>query len=463
MRVAFIFFKGLDGCGVQRFAEVHQAWLRANGHACTFFAFKNSFTRAAGRDRDIVMFDEADVREKMREANGFDVVIINSYPTTKFTPERIRACYLALEAEVIRPVKVAMMHEIMPLNYNKVPYLPLFLNQGDAIVTFSREVPLIDDLRRNLPELMPRVSGYTLPFNEAEAEDIWRQTTATPYLKKDDRLTYIGRYSTIKDPNRLFAIQDVLNTRGDPTALRLSMVGVEKSLAYYEYVKKRQPGRYNQLIPTNNWFNGFQDDRHEPGKVAVYGLYKRASLFPMVLDRSKLGCSFYSRPEREVKSYGDRMEYTMLELCCSTVPVFDAHWARNNRTQNIEGRPLFGELPPFAVLMDRDNVAPGVDELLRVRDSEAEAMRLRESAFDLVKRENGASRVLPLFYEKVLALGKRTDALGKEAIARRMSLGRFDPELPAVSFDTIGQAVELQTTEAGRSSIKPRNLSRRLF
>ncbi len=464
MRVAFIFFKGLDGCGVQRFAEVHRDWLRANNHTCDFFAFKNSFSRAAkGRDKSIVMFDETDVREAMHRANDYDIVMINSYPTTKFTMEAIKACYLALEQEVTRPIKVAMMHEIMPLNYNKVPCLPLFLNQGDVIVTFDPEVPFVDDIRRTMPELLPRVSGYTIPFNEDEADRIFAETTATPFDAKDNRLTYIGRYSTIKDPNRLFQIQSILNARNDPRALWLSMVGVEKSLAYSEYVKKKEAGHYNQIIPTNNWFAGFQDGLHEAGKVAIYGLYQRSTIFKDVLDRSKFGCSFYSRSDRDVKSYGNRMEYTMLELCCATVPVFDAHWAKHNRTQNIEGNPLFSELPKFSVLIDKTDMMAGTDELLEIRDNPRAASQLRHNALAVVKEENGSSNVLPRFYDRILGFGKRTDGLDKNDLARRMINGKFDPELPAVSFNTIGQVTELSTSESGRVSVKPRDLTRRIF
>jgi len=41
LKIAFIFGKGIDGCGVTKGAHIYEDWLRKNGHDTIVVAFNN--------------------------------------------------------------------------------------------------------------------------------------------------------------------------------------------------------------------------------------------------------------------------------------------------------------------------------------------------------------------------------------------------------------------------------------
>jgi len=87
MKIAIIFGKGLDGCGVQRSAIEMATWAKRNNVKFDVYEYVGrTFCRAGGQkfpDKhnkfDITQLDELAVRLD----NEYDIVILNSYPSIK--------------------------------------------------------------------------------------------------------------------------------------------------------------------------------------------------------------------------------------------------------------------------------------------------------------------------------------------------------------------------------------------
>ena len=90
MRVAFIFGKGIDGCGVTRGALIFEKYLNENGHTTMVVDFDNgqSFGRAKNSQwiGEVYKVNKAepDVNNKIVNfVNSCDIAIFHSHPTRK--------------------------------------------------------------------------------------------------------------------------------------------------------------------------------------------------------------------------------------------------------------------------------------------------------------------------------------------------------------------------------------------
>ena len=97
MKIAMIFGKGLDGCGVQRGAVEIATWAQRNNVQFHVYSMKGrSFARAKGHSMPIepVDFKHTEIPSLVEKLNSeYDIVILNSYPSSKHDPAAIIAFY----------------------------------------------------------------------------------------------------------------------------------------------------------------------------------------------------------------------------------------------------------------------------------------------------------------------------------------------------------------------------------
>jgi hypothetical protein len=185
------------------------------------------------------------------------------------------------------------------------------------------------------------------------------------------------------------------------------------------------------------------DSLSRTDKVQVFGPYTH-ELGLELMSQSMFGCSFFRLP-REPHNYGDRMEYTQIEMiCCGTIPVFDVHYGQNNYD---DAGKRYCDTPHWAVWSDRDNLRETAETLVRIADDPVSQECFRLAAQDFVRREFDAFRILPEFFSDMVRLGKdkqkETDAalmerlFGDEDAGRDLERLLDSGEMPAVGFAEI--------------------------
>lgn len=395
MKIAIVFGKGLDGCGVQRGAIEMATWAKRNGVKFDVYEYVGRvFCRAAGQkfpDKHI-KFDVPeldDIAIKLNE--GYDIVILNSYPSNRQGSQSVIEFYNRVVTKLEKPVVVGMMHEILRMNVDRIPMLMPILNRCDVVFNFSEKTNFSKELSQILPSkiLGERMRRFKMWVDLKELKENYRNVY--PLESKRKSLVYVGRWTTMKDPRRLLDMYPIMKDK-DPN-FHLLMHGIEKSVGAAKDIIKQPNSFYKLYHKEYDW--------SVPG-VQVFGQYKYHDGMKAICE-SLFGCSFFRLPKAP-NNYGDRMEYTQIEIIgCGTIPVFDKHFGDNN--VDSQGNK-FSDIDHLAVWSDRADLAQTCDKLIEVANSPAEQQRYRESGLAFIDREFNTDTVLPKMFDDILRMGK---------------------------------------------------------
>ena len=396
MKIAMIFGKGLDGCGVQRGAVEIATWAQRNDVQFDIYSMKGrAFARAKGHSMptDPIEFKHTDIPEITNKLNNnYDIVILNSYPSSKHSQEAIMMFYEGLVKKIEKPVLVGMMHEIKKANIDAIPMIIPMLNYCDLVYNFSEKTFFSKQLTSYLPSksLGERMKRLKMWLDLREIESNYRNKYSLE--NKDKKLTYVGRWTSMKDPRRLLDLHPIIKEI-DPN-FHLALHGIERSIgAKYDIIDHPNSNYIFKFDGTYDWT--------QPG-VPTYGPYVHAEGMK-IISESLFGASFYRLP-KEPHNYGDRMEYTQIEIIgCGTIPVFDKHYGEHNIDSN-GNRYIDNDY--LAVWSCRDDLEGTAEELVRIANDTSEQKRYRDSSFEFINREFNADNVLPEMFDYILKIGK---------------------------------------------------------
>lgn len=391
VRIALIYGQSIEGCGVTRNGSEMQEWARKNNVTLDIYSYdERTYNRRKVHRLDFISFNEGDIPEIVRKLNTYDIVVFNSYPSNKFNAKAIVSFYENLVKKVTT-IKMGFMHELNKTNIDKIPFVVGLMNQMDVIYNFSEETWFSKTISQVLPSkvLGQRVKKFTMWFNFEELEENYRDKYRLS--DKQRKITYIGRWTTMKDPRRILDLAPLLKAR-DPN-FKCELMGIERSIgAKYDIFDHP-----NALDMT-----GKKRPENPTGFVPVYGPYVRDEGMKH-LAQSLFGASFYRMPKAP-QDYGDRMEYAQIEIIAvGSLPVFDRHWGEHNHTSD---GTRYIDIPYSALYSDREDLNGTVELLLGVANDETLQKRYRDTSYELVKREFNADTVLPQMFEYVLSIGK---------------------------------------------------------
>ncbi|MNM64836.1 DNA alpha-glucosyltransferase [compost metagenome] len=389
-KIAMVFGQSIEGCGVTRTGTEAQLWCNKNGVDFTIYSYdERMYNRREAHELKFESFMKDDIPNIVQQLNIYDVVIFNSYPSSKFENDTIKAFYEDL-VKKITTVKVGFMHELNKTNTDKIPYLVGMMNQMDVIMNFSEETWFSKTISELLPskKLGERVKKFTMWFNFDELEQEYRNKYSLN--DKERKLLYLGRWTTMKVPRRVLDLAPLLRN-DDPTFL-YELRGIERSI-----------GAKCDIFDHPNTLDltGKKAPEETTGFVPVYGPYVRNEGMAE-LAKSLFGASFYRMPKAP-KDYGDRMEYTQIEtIAVGTIPVFDKHWGENNRTR--DGRRYI-DIPFSAIYSDENDLQGTTDKLIEVANNPELQQKYRDTSFEIVKQEFSADIVLPEMFNYFLNVG----------------------------------------------------------
>lgn len=393
-KLALVFGQSIEGCGVTRTGAEMQIWAKKQGLELKIYSYdERMYNRREAHVLDFTSFTQENIEETVKELNEFDVVIFNSYPSAKFENKSIINFYENF-IKKISTIKVGFMHELNKTNIDKVPLLVGIMNQMDLIYNFSEETWFSKTISSILPskEIGKRVKKFTMWFNFEELKEKYRDKFSLE--EKENKIMYIGRWTTMKDPRRLLDMAPIIKEK-DPE-MKIELKGIERSI-----------GAKCDIFDHPNCLDctGKNVPQNSSGFVPVYGPYVREEGMES-LAKCLFGTNLYRMP-KSPGDYGDRMEYTQIEtIAVGTIPVFDKHWGENNKTR--DGRRYI-DIPYSAIYSDKENIEDTVNKLISVSKNIEEQKKYRETSFEITKLEFDANIVLPEMFNHIFEIGKDTN------------------------------------------------------
>jgi len=389
-KFALVFGQSIEGCGVARNASEMQHWFDKNNIPFKVYSYdERMYNRRDAHKLSFIPFKRDNMDEIVKELNTYDVVVFDSYPSSKFPDAAITEFYDKV-IKGVTALKMGFMHELNKTNIDKIPLVIGIMNQMDLIYNFSEETWFSKTISELLPSktLHDRVKKFTMWFNFDILEDLRNNI---PLQDKEKKLLYIGRWTTMKCPRRVLELGKLLLDQD--LTFQTELLGIERSIG-----AKCDIFDHPYTIDRT----GKVEKKGEEGCVPVYGTYVRSEGME-TLAKSLFGCSLYRMPKNP-ENYGDRMEYTQIEtIATGSIPVFDKHWGENNRT--LDGR-RYVDIPYSAIYSDKDNLDGTVNELIKVANDLNLQEKIRETSYQIVVNEFSADKVLPEMFNYILEKGK---------------------------------------------------------
>lgn len=393
MKVAIILGRGIEGCGVTRYALEEQKWYQNNGHDCTIYAtLDKKWGRKDAQQHDIVEFKNEEIKDLAQKLNDeCDIVYYQSLPAKKGYSDEYHHLFLNhLVKGVTKPIKISHQNDHKAQSLGRNWNIWEIMSYMDASFTHSLGSPFAKKMREHNPNVPLLKMG--LGFDFESLRDVWKQHQLP-------RISYFGRFAGFKDPQRLIDLQPLLQD----VNIHSEMRGIERSIGalnlFYEDVKDRD-NTYRKNIYEVTKKNP-EPEIKTSDTCYIYGPYNRLEGIEE-LSNSMFGADFY---HLDAEAYGDNMEFAMCEIIAAgSIPVFDKHWAEN--TTHRDGR-RFIDIEDFAIYSDRENLQDTVDQMVELMSDEVLRNNRRYSCLQIAKAHCDNSIVYADMHEAATKVQKR--------------------------------------------------------
>lgn len=272
--------------------------------------------------------------------NSADLVIVNSLPDKK-DPDRENILDFIKDSITTKKYFAINDHDSISLNafQGDILHRKELMSSFDGLLSFDKRLQPIKALKELIGEdnLNSKFKRLIHPYSFGDTSN-WLKAS-----EKNNRITYFGRFSWTKDPQRLIRGGDTFRKYGFAT----DMIGIKRSIAtaccqnllyefnVYEYYDKalRQdaikigPSKKTNCDGTKVTIDKKEkcDDvlykERDPSKTYLFGGYRR-DLGLEIIRHSSFMADFYSLPKSPY--YGDTLEYVLYEAIDNgTIPIMD--------------------------------------------------------------------------------------------------------------------------------------------
>lgn len=389
-RVALIYGRGIEGCGVTRWGAELQDWMRAGGHTCDVYAYgRKSFLRGKAQRIDYTAFSGDDVPAMIADLNAgtYDVVIYTSVPVVKTEPQDLDAFYRLIYG-VTRPVKCFYSFENTTRHQKNTPYLPLIINDVDQV--YGLQTRQDSWLRAKVAEL-----GKELRQTK-NWMDFARFDGGVPFARRNHEVLYLGRNSGFKNLPLTLEFMKVAQ-KVDPE-LACTFRGVEAGNATAFWLRDEEGFVYH-YDETNvaKWGT--------PGPIHFWNAYDYEDGMHRI-GQAKFGISLaHIEP---VRGEGiNHMEYAMMEIIAQgAVPLFHRRWLE---TTTLDGSGCsmadFNAEFPFCIPVDENDLESAAVAMLNVGPGRAKKMN--ENGKVLLNQQYAADKWVPQHLREIVRIGKQ--------------------------------------------------------
>lgn len=414
LKIALIYGKNLDGCGVTRGGHELAIWAKKVGATVDLYAYDKKATRSAGHtDVDSIFYKESEVSSIAKRIDeNYDIAMFMSYATNKHPVSYGRDFYYKMFLCINKPIKAFYVHDINAMQVDRTQYLVPMIVNTDVLFHFDTDTwfsTTVDKL--GLQKIGDRLHKYTLWLNFDDLNSYREKYTLDNKLKG---MTSVTRWSSLKNVGRSIDImRDLMEL--DPKQ-DCAVYGIERSIgAKFDIIDR----------PDITYINNGSGKRDKDGPVEVFGPIARAEGLEKVASHL-FASSFFSLP-RAHQNYGNRMEYSQIEIAGSgTIPVFDKDWAENNKVR--DGRRYI-DIPYSAIYTDGSNTREIAEQLIALQNNPEELKKYREASYKTVLDEFDADRVIPEAIDLILRVGKNPKTLSVREICETYVNKEFADEI----------------------------------
>ncbi len=419
-RIATVYGQGAEGCGVQRTSGELQLWAQKSGAIVDTYIYNvKKYGRGAGHDMNLINFMPEDIPKIVEKINTYDIVMFMSYPHNKFEHQHSKDFYFKLFKKITEPITVFYMHEINKGNIDKVTYLVPMIVNSDLVFHFDTDTWFSSTLNElGFQKIRDRLNKYTL-WMDFDELDLYRKKYKN---NRDKGLASVTRWSSLKNVRRSIDIMSELQKLDNSVDCRVH--GIERSIGA---ATSPDAGilNYEKVIYINP--NGRRENE-ERGTVEVSGPVQRNEGLDIVASHM-FASSFFSLPKKP-KDYGNRMEYTQIEIIgVGSIPIFDKHWGENN-TLN-DGRRYI-DIPYSAIYTDGSDTPEVAQRLVEIANDRELAQKYLDTSYELVKSEFDGDHVIPKAIDLILSKGKKDKYLTEYEICDEFVNSEFAREMQKV-------------------------------
>lgn len=410
MKIAFIFGKGIEGCGVTKGANIFEKWLVDHGHETIIINFYNA--QSFGRANDISWKGHIfcvkqnqeikDVQNIVDEVNSCKIAIVHSYPTYKNGKYIDR--FREFVEKINDPILVVHDHAITKNTINRQTQVVELFSMADIGVTQSSEGYSQQCYKTADIGLEDRLIENPIWIN-AKEYDKYR----TPFENREKHLLYVGRMSPIKDPAMICRIEPFLKNDW-----KLSLIGCERSISSIGDPNSKtlniDPSPYHKsyqhkikFISTNSKGQHYINPEEQKKTNTTITSYDKYKYDWGMIELGKSMASWCGYRLRDIKEYGRRMEYTTIESFLLSLPIISRHFAENGISP--EGK-RWGEYygPMISEATKEEELAK---ELKCISNDSKEWKKRTEACQELIYRFNDIDSIAEKFLDFVISKGKK--------------------------------------------------------
>lgn len=344
MKIAQVLGRGIEGAGVSRYAYEMNQWLLKNNYQADVLVINEKkwprMKKAPIKVYETI--DQYNTDELVNLFNSYDYIFIHSVPSIKHSKDCQDRFKEAVERTSTPKVIFQNDHKLQSLSRN-ANFLDI-CKSCDRIASFGINTPFYLKVKDVLGE-QEALNRYVHLHNSFDTSKLLQ------YQKENhlNRITYLGRYATFKDPKRMLSLLNVNTTHN----CELECIGIERSIgavSNFFWIDPKTPilndkiEFFTQLQPVEN---------RDFNKLYVFGPYDWEEGVE-ALSNSMFGASFYHLPP---ETYGDNIEYAQVEMVgVGCIPIFDYGFGESVHAYEngvSTGKRLI-DIENFAVFLKKD-------------------------------------------------------------------------------------------------------------
>lgn len=389
MKIAILLGRGIEGCGVTRFATELQSYLLSQNYQCkSFAATDKKWGRKNSQHTNIVEFDNNEINKIKNELNNFDIVFYQSLPSKSNSELYKNKFFEELVLNVNKPIKIIFQndHKIHSLNRNSMLWETV--GKMDCAFTFGKGTVF----NKKIKEL--NIDTPVEFFNNGH--DF---SKLNHLIKKEQqrKISYLGRFATFKEPNRMIHLQPLLSNHNIICEAR----GIEKSIgAKTKFFCSNEKDLKSHEHSNIKYRNKSIVDEQDLDYLHVYGPYDRMPTLEL-LSNNMFGANFFNLKKEE---YNNIIEYSTLEMInIGMIVVVDKQWAQNN--YHIQGDSFY-DLDCF-IYNEKNNYQSTVDQIVELANNQELRSKKRRLAYNVAKSHCDVNIAFKDLIEKAKRVNKK--------------------------------------------------------
>lgn len=384
-KTVIVLGRGIEGCGVTKFALEQYDWLINNGYDCKVYAAKDkTWSRKKSHDTafvELVKFAKKDELDKMiKECNEVELVFINSLPPISVSADVIDGFNRFLNE--VRTKMILIQHDHSSLSIKRNACLDESINRCEVIFAHSDT----NDFSMHVESVLG-LGGLASLFSETPTKTIQNFQPGMNFDRVRDKYwkdisqqnakhhKWIGRTTSWKGYKQMFQFHnEYLSKQNYLTTFE----GIERSPAYLDFRKLTE---FNDFVATGAEIADTDLSDAYGGLANVFGPYINDDMLERM---SKVGFG-YQLSILKNRFIQRSIEYTHCELVCAgVVPVYRKRYGELC-THRATGKKLIDHSNTGTVWLDDDNMQPALDLIKELTENAELRDKYRKDAYEFYK------------------------------------------------------------------------------